>query len=424
MTQASTDKLFDSGMSADKIEALKQLYSLWLESGEKAYSELAFTEEYSRNFADMVNLFMTFRQQFDAGIADFNREMTPAIPAGVGIQSNYTSPLPHGFATLADLSKINVSVSASEVVYQQDKVKLYRYKPLTTERHPVPVLIVYALVNRPYIMDLQDGRSLIQGLLKAGLDVYLLDWGYPDKEDVNLTLDDYINRYLDNSVDFIRQQEGLDRINMLGVCQGGTFSLCYTATHQQKIANLVTSVTPVDFHTRSDLLSHLVRHVDVDQGVDTLGNIPGEFLNWIFMLLRPYRLTGQKYLDALDFLDDKDKMEMFMRMEKWISDSPDQAGEAYRQFVKDFYQQNKLVKGEVQIGGKTIDLEEITIPIFNIYASNDHLVPSDSSKALAGCISSEDYTELELPGGHIGIYVGTDSQSTLPVAINEWLRQR
>ena len=125
-------------------------------------------------------------------------------------------------------------------------------------------------------------------------DVYLLDWGYPDKDDKALTLDDYINRYLDNSVDFIRQRGGADRVNLLGVCQGGTFCLCYTALRQHKVANLVTSVTPVDFHTRRDLLSHLVRHLDMDLAVDALGNIPGEFLNWLFLLLRAVPADREK----------------------------------------------------------------------------------------------------------------------------------
>ena len=393
-------------MSPENITALKEYFNLWLEAGEQAYAEVAFTEEYSRNFGGLVNASIAMRRGLDEQADGF------------------ILPTPPGFAGLSDAVPVEVGPSPRDEVHREDKVRLYRYRPQVDEPHAVPMLIVYALVNRPYIMDLQDGRSLVQGLLKAGLDVYLLDWGCPDEDDARLGLDDYINRYLDNSVDVIRQRHGIDRINLLGVCQGGTFCLCYTALRQHKIANLVTSVTPVDFHTPRDLLSHLVRHVDVDLAVDTLGNIPGEFLNWLFLMLKPYKLTGKKYLDALDILDDQDRLATFMRMEKWIFDSPDQAGAACRQFAQDFYQQNKLVKGQVKIGGEQVDLEAITLPILNIYATNDHLVPVDASKALAGCISSEDYTELEFPGGHIGIYVGAETQATLPVAINDWLRNR
>ena len=425
-------------MSTENIAALKEYFNLWLEAGEQAYTELAFTEEYSRNFAGLVHALLSMRRELDESGqsnttptgADGRGKITPDR-AGSRDPDDFTlapfippAILPPGFAARLGAASVEVGASARDEVYREDKLRLYRYRALVEEPYAVPVLIVYALINRPYIMDLQDGRSLIQGLLRAGLDVYLLDWGCPDADDAALGLDDYINRYLDHAVDAIRQSHGTDRINLLGVCQGGTFCLCYTALRQHKVANLVTSVTPVDFHTPRDLLSHLVRRLDMELAVDTLGNIPGEFLNWLFLMLRPYKLAGKKYLDALDILDDSERLATFMRMEKWIFDSPDQAGAACRQFVRDFYQDNKLVKGQIEVGAGQVDLEAITIPILNIFASNDHLVPVDASKALAGCVSSADYTELELPGGHIGIYVGADTQASLPAAINDWLRQR
>ena len=336
----------------------------------------------------------------------------------------FNRKLASGFATLANIQGVNTGVSAKEEVYKEDKLVLYHYTSRTRKQQAVPVLIVYALVNRPYIADLQEDRSLIRGMLDAGLDIYLIDWGYPDSADRYLGLDDYINGYLDRSVDVIRQRSGADRINLLGICQGGTFSLCYTSLHPQKVKNLITTVTPVDFHTRHDQLSQLARHIDIDATVDALGNIPGEFLNWAFLTLKPFRLMGQKYVDLVDVLPDLDKTENFLRMEKWIFDSPAQAGEAYREFVKQFYQDNKLVKSLISIGGKTVNLENITVPILNIYARDDHLVPPDASKALAGCVSSKDYTEVEFPGGHIGIYVSTRAKEMLPRTIADWLAKR
>ena len=315
-------------------------------------------------------------------------------------------------------------VSARECVYQEEKVRLYHYQARAEQGAAAPLLIVYALVNRPYMTDLQEGRSLIQGLLDSGIDVYLIDWGYPGVEDVDLSLQDYIDVYMENCVNYICRENDLDKLNLLGICQGGVFSLCYTALHQEKVQNLITTVTPVDFHTDKDLLSHMVRNIDIDLCVDTFGNIPGSFLNALFLSLKPYRLMGQKYVDVLDILEDTEKLENFMRMEKWIFDCPDQAGIAFREFVTQFYQQNKLVKSGVNIGGNIVDLENIEVPILNIFARDDHLVPPDSSKALNGCVSSTDYSELEFPGGHIGIYVSSRSQSMLPSAIAGWLAQR
>ncbi len=336
----------------------------------------------------------------------------------------FNAKLAQGLKTLSELEDIEVGVSEKVPVYQEDNLVLYHFKSRTKKQNSVPLLIVYALVNRPYMADLQDGRSMVQGLLDEGVDVYLIDWGYPQSVDKYLTLDDYINGYIDRCVDVIRDKHDLEKINLLGICQGGCFSLCYTALHQDKVRNLITTVTPVDFHTKDDLLSHMVQKIDIDQVVDTVGNVPGEMLNWTFLTLKPYTLMGQKYVDLVDILDDKDKAMNFMRMEKWIFDSPDQVGETYREFIKQFYQENGLVKGTVLIGDQVVDLENIKNPVLNIYAKDDHLVPPDSSKALEGCVGTDDYSSLEFPGGHIGIYVSGKAQKMIPPSVASWLSER
>lgn len=336
----------------------------------------------------------------------------------------FNTKLAEGYNTLSNLGEINVGASEKEAVYEEDNLVLYHFKARTKKQNSVPLLIVYALVNRPYMADLQDGRSMIQGLLDEGLDVYLIDWGYPQSADKYLSLDDYINGYIDRCVDVICDNHNRKNINVLGICQGGAFSLCYTALHQEKVKNLITTVTPVDFHTKDDLLSRMVQNIDVDQVVDTMGNLPGDMLNMAFLSLKPYSLMGQKYVDLVNILDDKDKAMNFMRMEKWIFDSPDLAGEAYREFIKQFYQENGLVKGTVKIGDNTVDLGKINIPVLNIYAMHDHLVPPDSSKALEGCVGSKDYESLEFSGGHIGIYVSGKAQKLIPPAVGKWLSER
>ncbi len=352
----------------------------------------------------------------------FPFQMNPVAITQEALQFN--SKLFNGMETLSGMDEIKVGVSAKEVVYSEDKLVLYRFIPMVRRPFPVPLLITYALVNRPYMADLQEGRSIIQGLLRLGLEVYLIDWGYPDEADRFLGLDDYVNGYLHRCVKHICERHDLGRINLLGICQGGTLSCCYTALNPDRVHNLITTVTPIDFHTRDDLLSHMARHVDVDMAVDVLGNIPGNFLNAGFLGLKPYRLLCQKYVGMVDMLDDPDKLYDFMIMEKWIFDSPDQAGEAYRQFLKDCYQQNKLVNGELEIGSERVDLKRIVVPVLNIYAAQDHLVPPESSKALAACVGTKDYSELEFQGGHIGIYVSSRAQKTLPRAIVDWLQKR
>jgi len=283
---------------------------------------------------------------------------------------------------------ITIGATPKEAVYQEDRITLYRFQVGAEHSSGIPLLIVYALINRPLMVDLQEDRSLVANLLNLGLDVYLIDWGYPTRTDRWLTLDDYINGYINNCIDFVCKTHGLSSINLLGICQGGTFSLCYSALYPEKVKNLVVMVTPVNFHMNNSLLNQLggctlgAEALDVDLLVKAQGNIPGDYLNAEFVMLKPWQLGVQKYLNLFDIMDDEEKLLNFFRMEKWIFDSPDQAGEAYRQFLKDFYQGNKLIKGEVMLGGKRVDLSNITAPILNLYAEKDHLVPPASSLAL------------------------------------------
>ena len=338
---------------------------------------------------------------------------------------DYSRKLGQGMENLMNAGNIDTGVTPREAVYREDKLVLYRYQtPAGVTPKPVPLLIVYALVNRPYMTDIQENRSTIKGLLATGQDVYLIDWGYPDQADRALTLDDYINGYIDRCVDHICEAHGVDQINILGICQGGAFSLCYSSLHPDKVKNLVTMVTPVDFKTPDNLLSAWVQHVDIDLAVDTMGNIPGELLNWTFLSLKPFSLTGQKYVNMVDVLGDPEQVKNFLRMEKWIFDSPDQAGETFRQFIKDFYQHNGFIEGGVEIGGQEVALKNVTCPILNIYALQDHLVPPDASRALKGRTGSKDYTELAFPGGHIGIYVSGKAQKEVTPAIGNWLNER
>ncbi|MEO6926284.1 MAG: class III poly(R)-hydroxyalkanoic acid synthase subunit PhaC [Rhodanobacter sp.] len=326
--------------------------------------------------------------------------------------------------TLRSVDDVHFGVTDKEEIYREDKIVVYRFKGDKPPTAKVPILIVYALVNRPYMVDLQDDRSLVKNLLARGEDVYLIDWGYPDRADRWLTLDDYINGYIARSVDAVAKRTGVKKINLLGICQGGAFSLCFSAMHSDKVKNLITMVTPVDFHTPENMLSNWTQQMDVDLFVDTLGNVPADLMNQCYLMLKPIRLNQQKYIGLMDILDDKVELENFLRMEKWIFDSPDQAGEAFRQFIKDFYQGNKLVKGTLEIGGQPVDLGMITQPVLNIFAEQDHLVPPDASRALAKHVGTTDYTQLAFKGGHIGIYVSSRAQREVPPAIHQWLHQR
>lgn len=313
--------------------------------------------------------------------------------------------------------------SAREEIWSCGKLRLYRYRSIAKPARGAPLLIVYALVNRPYMMDLQEDRSLIRGLLAHGLDVYLIDWGYPDGADRFTTLADYIDRLLHGCVERISSLHGGAPLNLLGVCQGGVLSLCYAALHRERVRNLITMVTPVDFHTPADLLSKWVRKIDVAAWVGN-GNVPGDALNQLFLALMPFRLMQQKYVELWRSRPGPEKLRDFMRMEQWIFDSPDQAGAAFREFVTWFYQENRLARGTLRIAGRAVELGALEMPILNLIGARDHLVPPAASAALERLAGSADVTTIELDLGHIGMYVSARAQREVPAAIAHWLSTR
>lgn len=332
--------------------------------------------------------------------------------------------LSNSFQTLSEIKEVEIGTTPKTEVYAEDKMRLYHYNRETPAKIKTPVLIVYALVNTYKMLDLQPDRSYIKNLLDMGLDIYLIDWGYPTKADRYLSMDDYVNGYLNNCVDFIRKKNKVEKINIISICQGGTLSTIYTALYPNKIKNLVTQVTPIDFSTNDGLLFKWAKDMDIDKVVDGFGGlVPGQFLNEGFALLKPM-MKFQKQQSLLSTLNDKEKLLNFLRMEKWIADSPDQAGECFRQFMKDLYQQNKLVKGELVVGGKKVNLKNITVPLLNIYATEDHLVPPAATIPLNDYVGSSDKELISFKGGHIGVFVGSKSQKELAPGIVKWLEKR
>ncbi len=317
-----------------------------------------------------------------------------------------------------------IAQTAYETVYEEDRVKLKYYQPTKAAQYKHPLLVVYALINRETMLDLQPGRSVVKIFQDHGLDLYMVDWGYPTRKDRYLTIDDHVNGYMDNIVDFIREKHNLDRINLMGICMGGTFSVIYAALHSEKLKNLVTTVTPTNFDTDQGLLHIWMKALDADRMVDTFGNLPGDFLNFGFLLLNPSRLMIDKYVGFLENMDNKKFVENFIRMERWIFDSPDVPGETFRQFLKDCYQKNLLIQNQMNVGGRRVDLKNITMPLLNFYGKYDHLVPPAACELLTRSVGSKDTEDVCLDTGHIGIYVSSKCQREFAPRIAQWLKER
>jgi len=328
-----------------------------------------------------------------------------------------------GFATIMQIPIIQYHYNSRELVYQRKKVKLYHYKPKVKKPHTIPLLVVFATVNRPEILDLFPEHSFIGGLLESGIDVYFLDWGYPGVEDQHISLNDYVTDYLHHCVHYILKENQTKKINLLGICQGGLICLSYAILFKN-IKNLVLISTPIDFSTHDNIIAKIFNKLEVETFVSLVGNIPGTWLTEFFISLRPFELVGKKYLRFIDHLSDQERTEKFLRVEKWLYDAPDQTGMSFTELIKNFYSQNKLIKGEWYLGSKRIDLANLTIPILNIMASEDEIVPVSATRGLKNYVGTKEYTELIFPSGHIGIYISDKVGNSMSRAIATWLEKQ
>jgi len=333
--------------------------------------------------------------------------------------------IPDGLETMAD---VEVGETPSDVVYRENKLELLHYEPLVPEeeRHDVPILFVYALINRPYILDLQPDRSVVRRLLEAGFDVYLIDWGEPSQLDTSLSLHDYVNRYIDNCVDEVRERSGQDAINLLGYCMGGTMSVMYAALNPEKVRNLGLMAAGLCFDDTGGILE-LWGDEDVFNPraiTETFGNVPAEFLDVGFALMDPVHNYVTKYGNLYDNIDDDEFVENFARMEKWLNDPIDVAGTAYCEFLEDIYQENKLYRNELELNGERVDLDAITMPVIQVIGEYDHLIPPEASKPFNEQVASDDTEIMEFSTGHIGLSVSGSSHENLWPAVAEWFAER
>jgi polyhydroxyalkanoate synthase len=323
--------------------------------------------------------------------------------------------------------RIRKGVTPSTTIYEEDRLKVRHYLNGHKPRFRTPLVFIYALVNRPYILDLKQGRSVVANFVQRGFDTYLVDWGVPTPADRHLTLDDYINGYMVNVLDYLRERTGVDRVNILGYCMGGTMSAMFTALHPERVNSLTLLAAPIDFSSQDGLLNIWSRaeYFDVDKFVDAFGNCPPELLQATFMLLRPVGNLIEKPINFYEHLHEEKFIDDFLTTETWLNDNIPVPGEVYRQFVKYLYQQNLLTQNRMPVGKHIVNLQKITCPVLNIMADKDDLVPCSQGTPFTDLVGSKDRKTILLQGsGHIGLAIGGRAQKEVWPQACQWLADR
>jgi len=320
--------------------------------------------------------------------------------------------------------EISLETTEHEVAYEEDKVRLLHYKPLTKKQVCTPIVISYAIINRYHILDIQPEKSWVRNLLKQGFDVYMVDWGIPTNIDKYLDFDDYVSCYLDNCIEFAKSESDSQQVTLHGYCTGGTIAAAYAALHPENVKNLVVTAPVIDGWRDTTVVSNLAKHIDVDNMVETIGNMPPEFMYYCFSILKPFEQGIEKYIRLFNNINNERFVDSFMRVEKWLAETPPIPGELFRQWIKDIYQENLLVQNRMYVGGRHVSLKNITMPIFTQVAVGDHLVSPECSMPIHYAVGSEDKTLRIYPTGHVGMIASSLSQKTVLPELGSWLRER
>ena len=333
-----------------------------------------------------------------------------------------------GMQILLDGAKAETGQTPKEVIWTKNKAKLYHYIPTIAKRFPVPILFIYALINRAYILDLMPGNSLVEYLVNQGFDVYLLDWGTPGDEDKHLSFENYVLDYIPRAVKKVLKHAQAEEFTLFGFCMGGTMSAMYASFFPDKpLKNLILLTTPIDFSQESlGLYGFLTneRFFDPDLLVEALGNIPGELIDIGNRMVKPVNNHGDTYVTLWDRILNDKSMDTWLAINKWVNDGVPFPGAAFRQWIRDFYQQNKLVKGEIQLRGQRVDLSRITCSVLNIAGKRDRICSLPQAEAMMRPIGSQDKEFFVLDAGHIGLLTGADARASLWPKIRSWLETR
>jgi polyhydroxyalkanoate synthase len=334
---------------------------------------------------------------------------------------NYATKIKKTIETLSEADNIMVGSTPKEIVTENRLYRLLHY-PHLEKKIQTPLLIVYALINKSYILDLQQDKSWIRNLAEQGFDVYLLDWKAPTNADKYVSFNDYVNSYLDESVDLVLNQSSVDKINLQGYCMGATMSTMYASLYQNKVKTLTTISPVVDTANDTTVIGNIARHLDIDKIIDTLGNFPSEKLYECFSILKPFKQGINKYINLIEHIDNDSFVQNFLRIEKWIYDTPPIAGETMRQWINDIYKNNLLFHNKMWLENRMLDLSQIKVPLLNIIAEEDHLVSPDCSAPLNKAVSSEDKQLMRFNTGHVGLIASTYSQHNVLPKVGQWLK--
>ncbi|HEV2891922.1 MAG TPA: alpha/beta fold hydrolase [Frankiaceae bacterium] len=324
---------------------------------------------------------------------------------------------PHLVNVLLRTRRVRVMTTPRDVVWKQGRATLYRMRGSRPGR--TPVLVVHAVVTRPWILDLLPDRSIVGALVDRGHDVYLLDWGDPGRRDARQGLTAHAE-VLREVVDEVARRSPTRDCHVVGYCFAGTLALAMAAAWgTRRVRSLALVAPPVDTRVPGGMGALLTRPwLAPALLLDNGGCVPAPVVREAFHLLRPTMLAAAR--ERLRRRGDRDFQQVAGALSRWAWEQRRVPGELFFDVV-DLFRANALLDGSLRLGGARADLSRVDVPTLVLVTDRDHIVPIASSLALTRAVPHAEV--VRCAQGHVSMLMGSESRTVLVPALDRWLRR-
>lgn len=313
----------------------------------------------------------------------------------------------------------------SDVIWRHGKAHVRHYRSDAPRRFKQPVVAYLGLVGRSYIFDLYKGGSIVEMLMNAGFDAYVLDWGVPDEFDQENTLETYLRGYLPPALEAINLEAGSEAANVFGYCMGGVMSVhALAAQPELPINSLVTLASPFDW---SDLGSYVnamkEEKIKLEDLVDQTGNVPGEVIRQSFKRRKP---TGDvvNYTNLWQHLWDDQYVEGYQAINRFLSDHIPLARGAAEQILTQWLRDNAFINDRLRFNGRRVHLSDVHTPVLGVIAQRDDIASEESTSVLPEILPKAPVELLKIDTGHVSLFAGRQAVKVVMPRVFEWIERQ
>jgi len=395
----------------DVIKEYYLLYSNWLENtifetpdlSDKNKRKAAFWVKQGLNVIAPTNYFWTNPIAVNRFVETGGRSLLNALKNILIDAQQQTIRMVDETAFVVGKDLAN---TAGSVVYRNELFELIQYTPTTEQVHKIPLLIVPPWINKYYILDLGERKSMVKHLVNQGYSVFLISWKNPTVEMRYTSVDDYMFKGILTAIQVTKSIAQAPQVHAVGYCIGGiilTALIAWLANEEDNpIASWSLFATLIDFANPGDI--EVFIDEDTVNYIETLmsnkGYLDGKQLADSFRMLRSDTLIWHYFVHNYLYGEELPEFDVLF----WNMDSTRLPEAMHSFYLRQFYLQNKFVERDgIKLGGKWLDVRKIQTPLYAVGTEQDHIAPWQETFKICNLIKAPAHYTLASSGHILGI---------------------